>query len=122
MRVGRRRGEVDDAPRLRLLLLPMRPAGPPGGIQPDRLRKERPDEQAAIDSRCFRCRRRFHAGDRGRSAEGRPAAKPAPAKLEKPADVSAEAWAKMTDAEKQKAVDKAKTAAAEPKKPKKGGC
>ena len=51
-----------------------------------------------------------------------PAAKAAPAKLEKPADVSAEAWAKMTDAEKQKAVDKAKAATAEPKKPKKGGC
>jgi len=51
-----------------------------------------------------------------------PAAKPAAAKLEKPADVTAEAWAKMSDAEKQKAVDKAKAAAAEPKKPKKGGC
>lgn len=47
----------------------------------------------------------------------------APAKLEKPANVTAEAWAKMTDAEKQKAVDaaKPKTAAA-PKKEKKGGC
>jgi hypothetical protein len=52
-------------------------------------------------------------------------AKTAPAKLEKPADVTAEAWAKMTDAEKQKAVDKAKAAttqAAAPKKEKKGGC
>ncbi len=49
-------------------------------------------------------------------------AKTAPAKLEKPANVTAEAWAKMTDAEKQKAVDKAKAAAADPKKPKKGGC
>ena len=48
--------------------------------------------------------------------------KTAPAKLEKPPHVSAEAWAKMTDAEKQKAADKAKMAAAEPKKPKKGGC
>lgn len=48
----------------------------------------------------------------------------APAKLEKPANVTAEAWAKMTDAEKQKAVAAAtapKTAAA-PKKEKKGGC
>ena len=47
------------------------------------------------------------------------------AKLEKPADVSAEAWAKMTDAEKQKAVDKAKAPAskdAKAKKEKKGGC
>ena len=53
------------------------------------------------------------------------AAKAAAAKLEKPADVSAEAWAKMTDAEKQKAVDKAKSMAskdAAPKKVKKGGC
>ena len=50
-------------------------------------------------------------------------------KLEKPASVKAEAWAKMTDAEKQKAVDAAKAAApagttpATPtKKEKKGGC
>jgi hypothetical protein len=50
-------------------------------------------------------------------------------KLEKPAGVTAEAWAKMTDAEKQKAVDAAKAAAAKapagstpPKKEKKGGC
>lgn len=55
------------------------------------------------------------------------AAKTAPAKLEKPADVTAEAWAKMTDAEKAKAVDKAKAAMAKggdkaPKKEKKGGC
>jgi hypothetical protein len=45
--------------------------------------------------------------------------------LQKPADVTAEAWAKMTDAEKAKAVEKAKMAApaGEPaKKPKKGGC
>ena len=51
--------------------------------------------------------------------------KAAAVKLEKPADVSAEAWAKMTDAEKQKAVDKTKTAAskdAPAKKEKKGGC
>jgi hypothetical protein len=48
----------------------------------------------------------------------------APAKLEKPADVTADAWAKMTDAEKQKAVDAAKKAAdaTPPKKEKKGGC
>jgi hypothetical protein len=48
----------------------------------------------------------------------------APAKLEKPANVTPDAWAKMTDAEKQKAVAAAtapKTAAA-PKKEKKGGC
>ncbi len=63
------------------------------------------------------------------------------AKLEKPASVTAEAWAKMTDAEKQKAVDAAKAAkpaaaapaaaapaaaapaaATTPKKEKKGGC
>jgi len=46
-------------------------------------------------------------------------------KLERPADVSAEAWAKMSDAEKQKAVDSSKTkstAAAPKKKEKKGGC
>jgi hypothetical protein len=52
------------------------------------------------------------------------AAKTAPAKLEKPAGVTQEAWNKMSDAEKQKAVEKAmvdapKTAA---KKEKKGGC
>lgn len=55
------------------------------------------------------------------------AAKTTPAKLEKPADVTAEAWAKMTDAEKQKAVEKAKMATSKdgttpPKKEKKGGC
>jgi hypothetical protein len=48
------------------------------------------------------------------------------AALEKPANVSAEAWAKMTDAEKAKAVEAAKgskDAAAKPaKKEKKGGC
>ena len=51
-------------------------------------------------------------------------------KLDKPASVTAEAWAKMTDAEKQKAVDNAKAAApagtaaatTPPKKEKKGGC
>jgi hypothetical protein len=46
--------------------------------------------------------------------------------LEKPADVTAEAWAKMSDAEKQKAVEAAKAKAAAkstpPKKEKKGGC
>lgn len=49
----------------------------------------------------------------------------AKAALEKPAGVAAEAWAKMTDAEKAKAVEKAKAAAATPaptKKEKKGGC
>ena len=48
----------------------------------------------------------------------------AAAKLEKPANVTPEAWAKMSDAEKQKAVDAAKSAktAAAPKKEKKGGC
>jgi hypothetical protein len=49
-----------------------------------------------------------------------------PAALQKPADVTAEAWAKMSDADKAKAVEKAKTAApakaAEPEKKKKGGC
>ena len=51
-------------------------------------------------------------------------AKMAPAKLEKPADVTQEAWNKMSDAEKQKAVDKAKAAAPKTagKKEKKGGC
>jgi len=52
------------------------------------------------------------------------AATTAAAKLEKPASVTAEAWAKMSDADKQKAVDAAKSAksAAAPKKEKKGGC
>lgn len=48
-----------------------------------------------------------------------PAKATASSKLEKPANVKAEDWAKMTDAEKQKAVDAAKAA---PKKEKKGGC
>ncbi len=49
------------------------------------------------------------------------------AKLVKPAGVTEEAWTKMSDADKKKAVekamkgDKAKSAAA-PKKEKKGGC
>jgi hypothetical protein len=55
--------------------------------------------------------------------EGAPVAATAPAKLEKPASVSQEAWNKMSDAEKKKAVEAAaqgeKSAA---KKPKKGGC
>jgi hypothetical protein len=47
----------------------------------------------------------------------------APAKLEKPANVTPEAWAKMSDAEKTKAVEAAKPAAKDaPAKPKKGGC
>ncbi len=41
-------------------------------------------------------------------------------KLEKPASVSDEAWAKMSDADKKKAVESSKTAMT--KKPKKGGC
>lgn len=51
-------------------------------------------------------------------------AKMAPAKLEKPASVSPEAWNKMSDADKQKAVDKAKAEAPKTaaKKEKKGGC
>jgi hypothetical protein len=54
-----------------------------------------------------------------------PAAPTAKMALEKPADVTAEAWAKMTDAEKAKAVEKAKAAVPAPapaKKEKKGGC
>jgi hypothetical protein len=55
------------------------------------------------------------------------AAKNADVKLEKPASVSQEAWNKMSDAEKKKAVDAGakadpKTAAAAVKKEKKGGC
>ncbi len=51
------------------------------------------------------------------------AAKMAPAKLEKPADVTQAAWNKMSDAEKQKAVDNAKAAPkTAAKKQKKGGC
>ena len=52
-----------------------------------------------------------------------PAAKGAEVKLEKPANITQEAWNKMSDAEKKKAVEAAakgdKTAA---KKEKKGGC
>jgi hypothetical protein len=45
-------------------------------------------------------------------------------KLEKPANVTQEAWNKMTDAQKKEAVDKAKMAKdkAPMKKDKKGGC
>ena len=54
------------------------------------------------------------------------AAKPAATAPQKPADVTAEAWAKMTDAEKVQAAEKAKAAdqtkAAPAKKEKKGGC
>ncbi len=51
----------------------------------------------------------------------------AEAKLEKPADVTQAAWDKMSDADKKKAVEKAKPAAAtadaaKDKKKKKGGC
>jgi hypothetical protein len=48
-----------------------------------------------------------------------------PAKLEKPASVTQADWDKMSEADKKKAVEAAKSAAAKPaaeKKPKKGGC
>ena len=69
-------------------------------------------------------------GSAGVMAADPPKDKAPMVKLEKPAGVTAEAWAKMTDAEKQKAVDGAKTkapasaaaAATPPKKEKKGGC
>jgi hypothetical protein len=67
----------------------------------------------------------FAFGNVGVMAADSPVATAPMKKLEKPAGVTAEAWAKMTDAEKQKAVDKAKTAAsrdAPAKKEKKGGC
>jgi len=51
------------------------------------------------------------------------AAMNAPAKLEKPASVSQEAWNKMSDAEKKKAVEAAaKGEKSTAKKEKKGGC
>lgn len=48
----------------------------------------------------------------------------APVKLEKPANVTQEAWDKMSEADKKKAVEAAKSTAkpAAEKKPKKGGC
>jgi hypothetical protein len=50
-------------------------------------------------------------------------AKKADVALKKPDGVTAEAWAKMTDAEKAKAVETAKMAGKAPaKKEKKGGC
>ena len=50
-------------------------------------------------------------------------AKKAETAPQKPADVSAEAWAKMSDAEKVKAAEKATMAEKAPaKKEKKGGC
>ena len=54
----------------------------------------------------------------------KPAAAKADAKLVKPASVKQDAWDKMTDAEKKKAVADAKASktAAAPKKEKKGGC
>ena len=68
-------------------------------------------------------------GSAGVLAANPPKDKAPMVKLEKPAGVTAEAWAKMTDAEKQKAVDAAKAAApagatpaTPPKKEKKGGC
>jgi hypothetical protein len=52
------------------------------------------------------------------------AAAAAPVKLEKPASVTQEAWDKMSEADKKKAVEAAKSTAkpAAEKKPKKGGC
>ena len=69
-------------------------------------------------------------GSAGVMAADPPKDKAPMVKLEKPAGVTAEAWAKMTDAEKQKAVDSAKAATpaggaaatTPPKKEKKGGC
>lgn len=70
----------------------------------------------------------FAFGSAGVLAADAPVATAPMKKLDKPAGVTADAWAKMTDAEKQKAVDNAKaaapvgTAATPPKKEKKGGC
>ena len=72
----------------------------------------------------------FIFGSAGVMAADPPAATAPMKKLEKPAGVTSEAWAKMTDAEKQKAVDSAKAATpagaaaatTPPKKEKKGGC
>ena len=52
------------------------------------------------------------------------AAASAPVKLEKPAHVTQDAWNKMSDTEKQKAVESAKADATKTatKKEKKGGC
>ena len=50
------------------------------------------------------------------------AAKATKAALERPASVTVEAWTKMTDAEKAKAVEAAKAPGDKPKKEKKGGC
>lgn len=61
------------------------------------------------------------AADPPKPAGAAPAA--AKAALEKPASVTADAWAKMSDAEKAKAVEQAKAAVPAPaKKEKKGGC
>ncbi len=64
-----------------------------------------------------------HAADPPKDAAAKDA-KMAAAKLEKPANVTQEAWNKMSDADKQKAVDKAKAEAPKTaaKKEKKGGC
>ena len=48
--------------------------------------------------------------------------KAAKAALERPANVTADAWNKMSDAEKAKAVEAAKSSGDKPKKEKKGGC
>ena len=50
------------------------------------------------------------------------AATSAAAKLEKPANVTQEAWNKMSEAEKKKAVEQAQAAKTATKKEKKGGC
>jgi len=72
----------------------------------------------------------FAFGSAGVMAADAPVVTAPAQKLEKPASVTPEAWAKMTDAEKQKAVDSAKAATPAgaaastppPKKEKKGGC
>lgn len=67
----------------------------------------------------------FSLGSAGVLAAEPPKPTTAMKKMERPANVSADAWAKMTDAEKQKAIESAKpasTAAAPAKKQKKGGC
>jgi hypothetical protein len=50
------------------------------------------------------------------------AAKSAETRLEKPANVTQEAWNKMSDAEKKKAVEAAAKDKTATKKEKKGGC
>ena len=67
----------------------------------------------------------FSFGSASVLAADPPKATTAMKKMEKPANVSADAWAKMTDAEKHKAIESAKpasAAAAPVQKQKKGGC